>query len=34
MRFSYSYNGDSLVINAVCHYYVSIVQNSVIYALF
>lgn len=34
MRFSYSYNGDSLVIIAVCHYYVSIMQNIVIYALF
>ena len=34
MRFSCFYNGDSLAINAVCHYNVSIMQNSDNYAVF
>ena len=34
MRFSCFYNGDSLVINAVCHYNVSITQNSDNHAVF
>lgn len=33
MRFSCLYAGDSLVINAVCRYYVINAQNSVFYAV-